>query len=480
MIEQSKEPSPEGADVVATHDISSEKITAALNEALEWHRKGNLGLAQTAYKRVLALQPRHPEALNFLGILLQQRKQSTQAEQSIRKAIHCAPHYAAAYTNLGNVLLVQRRHEEAIAAYQQAIRLRVDEVDACVNLGAILRGMGRQEEALAAYQQASQRKPGDPGIHFRLATLLAEQGHSEQAIETLWITLRHNPTHEDAIKLMGNLLHAAGRKEEARELIGKTVFQLGGTEKALSLLQHWLHLMPDDPIAQHRLSAWFGGDTPERASNAYVTDLFDRYADSFDSHLQELGYQAPTVLAEYLAENLDAPTGEWHVLDAGCGTGLCQAFLRPYAQNLVGVDLSSRMLDKARERGGYDQLVAAELTAFLNTKYDCYDLILSADTLVYFGNLTDVINAAAHALHAGGWLAFTAEKASTDSAPSDGFHLDRSGRYSHTADYLVQTLLAAGMTTPSIVETTLRQEGDEPVTGYVALAQKPVAEPPAN
>lgn len=63
-------------------------------------------------------------------------------------------------------------------------------------------------------------------------------------------------------------------------------------EKSLALLQHWQSLMPDDPITQHRLSAWSGQKTPERAADAYVTDLFDRYADSFDQDLGKLEYRA--------------------------------------------------------------------------------------------------------------------------------------------------------------------------------------------
>ena len=118
------------------------------------------------------------------------------------------------------------------------------------------------------------------------------------------------------------------------------------------MLQFWLRLMPDDPIAQHRLASWFGQDqAPARASDAYVTYLFDRYAEGFDQHLvQELNYQAPAVIAGGSPKCWSAPAAYLDVLDAGCGTGLCAPLLHPYARHLVGVDLSPRMLDKARER----------------------------------------------------------------------------------------------------------------------------------
>jgi predicted TPR repeat methyltransferase len=447
-------------------------VSALLVQAMAFHRQGNLLEARSLYERVLRSQPEHPEALNFFGILQQQQGQSTQAEQLIRRAIRAAPAYASAHTNLGNILIVQQRYEDAIAAYRQAIILRPDEVEACVNLGALLKGLGRLPEALEAYQWASERCPGDPEIHYRLGVLRAESGRAEEARAALEVTLQANGAHQGALMLMGTLLHRLGQIEEARAVLGNAVFQLGGTENALALLQHWLRLMPDDPVAQHRLAAWFGQDTPARASDAYVTDLFDRYADQFDEHLQRLGYRAPALIGARLADVLGEGIGQFDVLDAGCGTGLCQPLLRPYARRLTGVDLSPRMVDRARARGGYDELVVAELTAFLSERNQAYDLIVSADTLVYFGDLTQVCGAAASALRPGGWLAFTVEQAEREAAP-EGHCLNKSGRYSHTAEYLDRTLTVAGLSEPLVTAVTLRQEGERPVLGFVVLVRKP-------
>lgn len=463
---------PERPNAIIGGALGADEVSAWFARAMTAHRQGNLSEAQTCYERVLRERPNHPEALNFFGILQQQRGQSTQAEQLLRRAIRAAPDYASAHTNLGNVLIAQQRFEDAIAAYRQAILLKPDEVEACVNLGALLKGLGRLPEALEAYRWASERRPGDPEIHYRLAYLLAESGQTEQARAALAITLQADGTHVGALTLMGTVLHRLGEREEARAVLGNAVFQLGGTENALSLLQHWLRLMPDDPVAQHRLAAWFGGDVPARASDAYVTDLFDRYADQFDQHLQKLGYRAPTLILERLAGTLGEPKGLLDVLDAGCGTGWCAPLLRPYARHLTGVDLSPKMVDKARERGGYDELVVAELTAFLGERSRAYDLIVSADTLVYFGDLAALCAAAASAVRPGGWLAFTVERAERETAP-EGHRLNKSGRYSHTAEYLARTLVAAGFEEPSLAEVTLRHEGEQPVFGYAVLVRRP-------
>ncbi|NEU35571.1 methyltransferase, partial [bacterium LRH843] len=74
--------------------------------------------------------------------------------------------------------------------------------------------------------------------------------------------------------------------------------------------------------------------------------------------------------------------------DAGCGTGLCGPLLAPYCQRLDGVDLSPKMLEKAKSKQLYDRLSKAELTAFLNNAPDMYDVIIAADVLCYFGDLS--------------------------------------------------------------------------------------------
>lgn len=463
---------PGGSRAVSGGDPGADDVAAWFARARVAHRQGNLLEAQSCGEHVLRSRPNHPDALNFLGILQQEWGQSTQAEQLFRRAIRAAPGHASAYTNLGNVLIAQQRHEEAIATYRQAIIFKPDEVEACANLGASLKMLGRLPEALEVYRSASERLPGNPEIHYRLGVLLAELERTEEARAALRVTLQADGTHRGALMLMGTVLHRLGEREEARAVLSDAVFQLGGTENALALLQHWVRLMPDDPVARHRLTAWFGEDAPTRASDAYVTDLFDRYADQFDRHLQRLGYRAPALILERLAGVLGEGGGQFDVLDAGCGTGLCAPLLRPYARHLTGVDLSSRMVDKARERGGYDELAVAELTAFLSERSQVYDLIVSADTLVYFGDLAPLCAAVASALRPGGWLAFTVERAEPDAAP-EGHRLNKSGRYSHAADYLSRTLTAAGLSEPAVTEVTLRQEGDQPVFGYAVLARKP-------
>jgi len=160
---------------------------------------------------------------------------------------------------------------------------------------------------------------------------------------------------------------------------------------------------------------------------------------------------------------------ELDVLDAGCGTGLCGPLLAPYARRLVGVDLSERMLAQARAREVYDELIKGELTDHLRASAGMFDAIVSADTLVYFGPLEEVVQAAEGALRPGGHVVFTVEE-----QPESGYSLSVNGRYRHARQYVERTLVTAGLNA-EIEAAELRLEAGDPVQGLVVRGSKPPA-----
>jgi predicted TPR repeat methyltransferase len=142
----------------------------------------------------------------------------------------------------------------------------------------------------------------------------------------------------------------------------------------------------------------------------------------------------------------------------------------------VGVDLSPGMLEMARPRQVYDDLIAAELTAHLESVPASCDLIASADTLVYFGDLKRVLAAAAGALRPGGLVIFTVEKADPDRGEDRGFFLQYHGRFCHTEKYVRETLIAARLSVRELKPAVLRMEAGKPVAGLVVTARKDDAE----
>jgi predicted TPR repeat methyltransferase len=94
---------------------------------------------------------------------------------------------------------------------------------------------------------------------------------------------------------------------------------------------------------------------------------------------------------------------------------------------------------------------------------------VSADTLVYFGELDEVVQAVAGALRSDGLFIFTLERAMAESAPD--FRLETHGRYTHAQRYVEQVLKRYGFES-IIAHSDLRMEAGAPVPGLVIRARK--------
>lgn len=429
-------------------------LPEALAYAVKLHQGRYLNAAEEIYQRILKADPNHPDALHYLGVVSHQLGKHPDSVALIRRAIELQPTYVDAYNNLGNVLLEQGMLAEAEQMYRKVIEMRPRSAEAYNNLGVALKEQQRYQEALEAYRQAIALNPGYADAWHHMGNVLRKQGNIEEALTAYRQAILLKPQHADAYKNMGRALYSAGRAKEAVEVY-----------------QQWFKQDPGNPEVQHMLAASSGEAVPERASNDYVQQIFDNFSGSFDEVLKRLEYRAPQLIADAVEQTLGAPAAELDVIDAGCGTGLCGPFLKQYARHLAGVDLSPGMLAKASGRGVYDELIADELTAFLSSQHATCDLIVSADTLCYFGTLDAVLRAAAGALRGDGRLMFTVEHATREDAPQ-GFRINPHGRYSHTEHYVRDMISQGGLSVTSIREEALRKEGGKPVAGLVVVAHK--------
>jgi predicted TPR repeat methyltransferase len=429
-------------------------LTDALALAVHLHRSADLDQAETIYRRILDISPDHPDCLHFLGVLLHQRDQSDAAIELIQRSIILDPHHPDRYNNLGNVLLDRGDITGATAAYEKALALEPGHANAWNNLGALLRAQQRFEESEAAYQKAIELAPDHVDAHTNYGNLLSSRGRIKEAVACYCKAITLAPDHA-----------------ESKKMLGIAYYTLGQIDAAAEVFRHWLEEEPDSPVAQHLFAACSGQNVPARASDAYIESTFDGFAASFDAKLERLAYRAPNLIAEALAKACASPARELETLDAGCGTGLCGPLIAPWTRRLTGVDLSSRMMAAARNRGVYDDLVKAELTAYLRGHCEAFDLIVSADTLVYFGALEPALEAAFSALRRGGLLLFTVEEAEQDGVVDD-HRINPHGRYSHSRAYVERTLSAAGFSVPAIEPAVLRKEGGKPVDGLVVTARR--------
>ena len=428
-------------------------LIEAARLAVKLHREGQLSAARDRYEKILRAAPDFPDALHYYGLLNYHQGKPDAAETLIRRAIALAPDYPDPYNNLANILKERGRANEAEVLYRAHLELRPDNADAYNNLGVALKEQGRYEEAVRAYREALARAPQSANTHHNLGNALKKLGQFDAALAEYRQAISLDFQHVEAHVNLGRLLYLAGRTEEAAEVY-----------------RHWLEVAPGDPAAGHMLAACTG-DAPPRASDAYVQTTFDRFAGSFDEVLARLDYQAPAHVAVAVERHFGPGNGSLDVLDAGCGTGLCGPDLRRYARHLSGVDLSPGMLAKASGRAVYDELVEAELGAFLRLHPARWDLIVSADTLCYFGDLDAVCASAATALRPGGGFIFTVESVDAAEAPA-GYRIAPHGRYGHTREYVGQALAKSGLKVGAIDNVILRREANSPVHGCLSVAEK--------
>jgi len=424
-----------------------------LAAAIRLHQQGQATAASAVYKDILRESPDHVDALHFLAIAMHQTGDQPAALAHLKRVLDLAPDHFDAHNNRGNILKSLGRLDEAEADYRRALELRPRNADALNNLGTVLRERGQFEEAEAAFREVVAIAPDHPAAWQNLGNTLIFMDRLDDAVEAHRQAVRLAPMSARAYHYLVAVLCAKGLLDEA--------------EKVCRL---WQALFPNDPRARHMLAACTRETTPGRASDDYVRAEFDGFAASFDTNLAKLEYKAPTLLAGEVARLLGERGVRDAILDAGCGTGLCGPFLRPHSRRMVGVDLSKEMVERAHKRSLYDELVVDELTAYLRVQASAFDLVVSADTLVYFGDLAEVLPAARGALVPGGILAFTVERVPATQAPS-GYCIRPSGRYGHTRDYLEATLSAAGFCDLAFQEVDLRREAGEWVGGFLVSAK---------
>ena len=267
-------------------------------------------------------------------------------------------------------------------------------------------------------------------------------------------------------------------------------------ENAENALLNAATLDATNSVAEELLVKLRGKDSVHRRKPLeFVAELFDSFADTFDSKLVDgLGYTVPQKVGDAAKE---VRSSYQSVLDAGCGTGLAGRFLKPLVQDvMVGVDASPKMLDIAakcttrkgcgadklddeEENGGkevllYDDLLVLDLEEMTventlhktSTESSGFDLIVAADVLVYFGSISNLLQTFADISIPGAALIFSCERASEEEAPL-GWRLLASGRFSHTKQHALEAASDAGYELVLYEEIVPRMEKGEEVKGHM-------------
>jgi predicted O-linked N-acetylglucosamine transferase (SPINDLY family) len=134
-------------------------IERIIDAAIADHQAGRHAQAEQSYRKILAQSPNHPEAMHFLGILLNQTGKRSEGTELLRRSVKLLPHHAPFHFNLGKALREQLLVDEAIAAFERATALDPKLVEAWLELGGLFRAQARLDEAIAAYARGAKLAP---------------------------------------------------------------------------------------------------------------------------------------------------------------------------------------------------------------------------------------------------------------------------------------------------------------------------------
>lgn len=272
-----------------------------------------------------------------------------------------------------------------------------------------------------------------------------------------------------AIDLFEQAIDRAPNWPGAHFSLGKARRDIGDRAGAASAFRNCLRLDPDDVLGASLALAEIDAAAPvDAAPPAYVKALFDAYAEDFDKALVErLDYSTPQKIAAAIRSIRKAPGRSGRALDLGCGTGLAGEEIVGDVAILEGVDISDGMIEAARMKGVYDTLETADILSALHRRAETYDLILAADVLIYFGDLSRVFAGVSARLAEGGLVAFSVEK-------GDGadWTVQPSLRFAHSADYVARVIKGVGLDLVSIEETVLRKDRGADIAGLLVIARK--------
>ena len=421
-------------------------------------RSANLPAALAQFELVRQSDRRNPHLLLQLGLTHFELGQWERAEPLYRDAIRLEPRLPLAHYNLGVLLQQKREFPAARRAFEAALVHQPRFPEALNNLGNVLIECQDLPGAEQCYRQALALQAGFAYAHHGLGLLMMRQMRHTEALPSLHAAVRHDPAFVD------------GWLD-----LAECQAQVGDVDAAKTSVAEVLARDPQHAVARFRRAMYAGEQPPESTPPELVERLYAGMAATFDEHLlKHLGYQTPTLLAEtvkpWLAAFEAAHARKPFVVDLGCGTGLFGMQIRSVCERLVGVDLSGAMLETARSRGVYDELVTCDVVAYLNANQDAIDLIAASDVLIYVGNLLPLFAAVAARLTLGGAFVFSTE---TPDELAEGLCLQPNGRYAHSVRYIEQQAAENGLRVIGSESTVIRTENAAEVKGFLFVIEKP-------
>lgn len=422
---------------------SLEKLSADNPQALYYlgrraFKTHNFATAATYLSKADALA-QDDDIKALLGETMLAMQQTEKAQKIFYQALNLNPHNLSALMNLADIEADLHNFGEAEKFYKRGIELAPDNLRLHTNYAEMLCRNKRTVEGLEEYRQAVILAPQTPEVSYNLSLILKSLEEYEQALDLMFHAFYLAPEHTDwSLNIAETLV----------------LFNEKAPEKARKICENWYQKMPENIIVQHLWSAL--NHQTSANEKEYNALLFDNFAATYEQTLKDIQYTVVDKIVE-----LYAPLNG-RILDLGCGTGLVAQKLKTPDNEFVGVDISAKMLDLARQKNLYSELRQADILQYLQAEHSEFDCVIAADVFCYFGDLRQILAAVAPTC-----LIFSVE---TDTK-AEKYVIQPNGRYKHNPQYLTQLLQNIGYNQIKTTELTLRQENGQDVCGMLFAAE---------
>ena len=427
----------------------------------------------------------------------------------------------------------------AIKSYTAALQINPKSAETFRNLGSAYHATGDMQMAFASFQQSIQLDTADAAVYLRLAFFYEDLSsrewdnagsHSQECYQ--YYLNNVDPEDTSVLTRLGNLLIREHKPAEAAKAfqtalqVDDTMYNIWfnlahaqvnmkDTAGARESLTRALALKNDLPAAQHMLKALSSEAEELRfADTAYIRDLYNSYAASYDTHGKKLRYASPRVIREEMAKiykatgrfqgdgnelgteedegghscapstmgsseggcsshaHVQLTAGPLDVLDLGCGTGLAGGWVKDYCKTLVGVDLSEEMIKAAKKKQLYQELKVMSINDYMRSTDRQFDLVIAADVLSYIGDLSETIQQVPKMLKSGTHFVFTLEALPSESNAPKGFRLLSNGRFGYKKSYIDDLVALNGFEVVMSRDFSPRLDYGEPVPGFMYILTK--------
>jgi tetratricopeptide (TPR) repeat protein len=262
-----------------------------IEHALALHQAGRIAEAESIYREVLATDPQHVVANQFLGVAAYQQGRLEEAVERIGVAARLAPNQPGILNNLGIAFDAMGRGEDAARCFGEVVRLSPQSPDAHAVYAEALSRLGHLDDAVRHAREAIRHRPARPEACFSIGSALHRAGQLDEAVAAYLEALRLRPDFAQVMSNLAAIWTSTGRWNDGIAILqralslrpdlaaahinlGNALREAGRFEEAIASLRRGLELDPNMPEAFLDLgNAYRSVDRPEEAVRAYRAAL---------------------------------------------------------------------------------------------------------------------------------------------------------------------------------------------------------------